>query len=188
MVLEIERVRPMDELRLGGCEECPGARWGLCCCRIRRRPERPKPWSWSVMMGALEWHTRDQHYYCGGGVLQSQVRRREHQRPNTDLVRASYSAAAAPASNENRILAFSEVSPEIARFPVLRFLGSCNGRASLLLPRSSPSLCVSASGIKKDTVLATCQRAEGDIVRGQQAKKNRNTRQRTMLLVSTIYV
>lgn len=66
-----------------------------------------------------------------------------------DLVIASYSAAAAPASKEKRIRALSEASPPTAKFPVLRFLGICNGGARvlrMLRPRSSssPSRCCSA--------------------------------------------
>lgn len=52
----------------------------------------------------------------------------------------SYSAAAAPASKEKRIRAFSELSAALsARFPVLLFFGICRDGASLLLPRSSPT-------------------------------------------------
>jgi hypothetical protein len=68
----------------------------------------------------------------------------QHKGGLANLVRLSYSAAAAPASKDNRILAFSDVSPEIARFPVLRFLGNCRGADSWLRPRSSPSYFASA--------------------------------------------
>lgn len=62
------------------------------------------------------------------------------------LARESYSAAAAPASKEKRIRAFSDVSPCAARFPVLLFLGICSGGASLLRPRSCPSWRSLAAG------------------------------------------
>lgn len=106
-VIELDR-GPIDALRLEDSEEgIVGARSGGCC-RMRLRPEAPRPCSCSVMTGDL------------------------------DIV--SYSAAANPASKENRILALSVPLGACARrLPVLRFLGRSKsaGRGDWFLrPRS----------------------------------------------------
>jgi hypothetical protein len=80
---------------------------------------------------------------------------------HADLESASYSAAPAPASNEKRTRALSELSsPAAPKFPVLRFLGICKAGQSLSPPpvaascgllspakggRGARGLCVSAS-------------------------------------------
>lgn len=44
---------PKDGLRLPGADGRVPVRRGGGCCRMRRRPERPRPWSWSVMTELL---------------------------------------------------------------------------------------------------------------------------------------
>lgn len=49
VVIDVDLDRPMEELLEGAAE---GAREDGCC-RIRRNPDRPRPWSWSVTMEDL---------------------------------------------------------------------------------------------------------------------------------------
>lgn len=121
---------PMDEFLLG-------ARVGLCCWRIRLRPERPNPWSWSYMMGLLDRERGQRHSQSGGEqfkllrVPKLWTRGASPAPPSgeANLVRLSCSAAATLASNENRMRdldlswGLSEVSAMLAKFPVLLFLG-----------------------------------------------------------------
>lgn len=54
-VIEVDRDIPTEGLLDTGVEDegRVGARMGGCC-RIRRRPDMPRPWSWSVTMGDLQ--------------------------------------------------------------------------------------------------------------------------------------
>jgi hypothetical protein len=53
MVVETDLVRELREDVWLEEEGMVGARIGLCCWRIRRSPDMPKPWSWSVTMELL---------------------------------------------------------------------------------------------------------------------------------------
>ena len=125
---------PTDAFREEDSEEgTVGARRGGCC-RIRLRPEAPRPCSCSVMMGDLQMSLSQHQCLCCLTRIQRQEDPRDHDPQNarrrktesitTNLDNVSYSAPATPASNENRILAFSGPFDACARrFPVLRFLG-----------------------------------------------------------------
>ena len=52
LVMDAVRGRPTDELREAGLEGKVDVRTDGCC-RMRRRPDRPMPWSCSFMMGDL---------------------------------------------------------------------------------------------------------------------------------------
>ena len=134
-VIEPDR-GPTDAFREDDSEEgIVGARTGGCC-RMRLKPEAPRPCSCSVMMGDL-YKNLSQHQWLYGLCLtrlqkQEKPRDRDLQLPRkrqgkattTNLDIVSYSAAAKLASKEKRILAFSVPFGACAsRFPVLRFLG-----------------------------------------------------------------
>jgi hypothetical protein len=53
MVVETDLVRGLREVWLDD-EGMVGERIGLCCWRMRRSPDMPKPWSWSVMIELLQ--------------------------------------------------------------------------------------------------------------------------------------
>lgn len=44
---------PKEGFRLPGADGRVPVRRGSGCCRMRRKPERPRPWSWSVMTELL---------------------------------------------------------------------------------------------------------------------------------------
>lgn len=115
------------------------------CCRIRLSPEAPRPCSCSVMIGDLgeEYCQRLATRAICNTIQGTRDTMRPHRTPclvyhleeklRTNLDIVSYSAAASPASKENRIRAFSVPFEFCARrFPVLRFLGM----------RSSPGLSI----------------------------------------------
>jgi hypothetical protein len=107
------------------------------CCRIRLRPEAPRPCSCSVMMGDLMEELksapttiRSHQAPETGGPREGGCHARLPRRPRrvaatpTNLDMGSCSAAAQPGSKENRTLALSVPWRACAkRFPVLRFLG-----------------------------------------------------------------
>lgn len=129
-----------------------GAREGGCCCRMRRRPERPKPCSWSVigdgLTGACGQQTKSRASTAGQirVVWQVDDECRRRRRQETHLVIESWSAMPADeASKEARYRLRSAGSADRCRFPVLRFLGNeraCMGRScplsSSLVVRSVP--------------------------------------------------
>ena len=132
-VIEPDR-GPTDAFREEDSEEGRvGARRGGCC-RIRRKPEAPSPCSCSVMTGDLIEGFESAPVTISLARLQRQeeprdrtlrfLRKHRGKAATTNLDIVSYSAAAKPASKENRILAFSVPFCACARrFPVLRFLG-----------------------------------------------------------------
>ena len=125
------------------------------CCRIRRRPEAPRPCSCSVKTGDLRRR-------MWSAIILRHQRHQVHGQPracgsrntcyNTNLVIESCSAADNSAPTENRIRALSgpdEFLEEYERrFPVLRFLGIDNSLGdSVLRPRASSSCLSSPAGI-----------------------------------------
>ena len=147
VVIEADR-GPIEPLRDGGPEGGFAGTRARGCCRIRRRPDAPRPCSCSVRTGDLEEECGQPMNYILRNIRDIRCRRHASVAPAPHVTNlASCSAAVMPASNENRIRALSApdgfLGAYASRFPVLRFLGMTRSPGGWVRRPRDSSACMS---------------------------------------------